>query len=150
IAKLNSALTVALADPVVRQQLAKLGQGFLRATSRRPKPSARCKRRTSRSGGRSSRRRTSSRNEGLGPDVAPDVPFSFQRRPSLPVFPVNNRENTGTPARRTSLPERSAGWLRRAHSCEPDPLRLNRTSCMGPRRKLDDASFIPDSCYKVE
>ena len=63
IARLNAAAVTALADPTVRARFASLGRTFPRATSRRRRRWAPCSQRTSRSGGRSSRRPASSRNE---------------------------------------------------------------------------------------
>ena len=63
VAKLNAAAVAALADAGVRRRLDELGQEIRRAHSRRRKRSAPFTGRKSTSGGRSSRRPASSRNE---------------------------------------------------------------------------------------
>src|SRR5215813_1295077 len=64
VGKLNAAIVDALAHPTVRQQLADLGKCRC-ATNRRQKRSALFKRPKSRSGGRSSRQRTSGQSESV-------------------------------------------------------------------------------------
>ena len=66
IAKLNAAVVEALADPAVRKRLGDVGVEFRRASSRRRKRCARCRRPRPTNGGRSSRRRASSRSNGVG------------------------------------------------------------------------------------
>ena len=63
IARLNAAVVIALADPAVRQRLAVWVRRFVHAISRRRMRSAPFRRPKSKNGGRSSRRRTSRRNE---------------------------------------------------------------------------------------
>ena len=67
IAKLNAAVVETLADPAVQEAVDRCSASkFRRAAQQTPEACARCRRPKSRSGGRSSRRRTSSRSSNDG------------------------------------------------------------------------------------
>src|SRR5262249_54307653 len=72
VARLNGAIVSALADATVRRRLAGIGQESLRASSKRRTHSRTIKRPRSRNGGRSSRKRTSRRNDSVLTEQAPD------------------------------------------------------------------------------